>query len=168
MKNNLIFVVIVVLGFVLFRAYFWSSDKKEINNVLNEIQENLEFERTLNPLSTLGRLKKISSHLAPGFKISAFEDGRERELKVLSNVDELKGIALAGSRHLSYLNFFRLPAIIDVTNRQASVEFHITISGQDNQSEKFKELFAIEMNLIKVDGEWKCHSIKADRLTPDD
>jgi len=168
MKNNLIFLTILVLGFFLFRTYFWDSDKKQINKILNEIQESLKFEKSLPPLSVLGRLKTISSHLAPNFSASVLEDGKEKELKVLSNMENLKGIALAGSRHLTYLDLFLLTAIIDVTNKQASASFHVTITGQDTQSGKFKELFSVEIKLLKIEGNWLIQSIKADRLTPQD
>jgi hypothetical protein len=164
-KIIIIVVVVVIIGLVLSGGFFGDSDRKEISNIIDEMEESLEYKKRLPPLVVISRLKKIKSHLAPQFSAKSLSNDNE---KVLSGINKVKSAALFASKYFSDINILKIPFSIEVNGKQASTSFNMTISGKDKQNNRFKELFDLNLKFIKIDGTWYCLSISAKSLTPDE
>lgn len=164
MKSKIFTFVIIVAGLFAYTKFFGNADQREIRNVIARFEESLEYEKPLQPFVVLKRLKTIEKLLAPGFSARSVNDETEKKVDIVS----IKEGALVAARYFSFIDIFRVPAIIEVNGDFARASFHTTVSGKDTRSEEFKELIAVEMNFIHREGEWLCQSISGERLTPED
>ena len=166
MKQNIIFGLILIL--VVFGYFkFSQSDEKMIIKTIDEIQMSLEFEKTLTPVNVLNRLKVINKYISPTLEVVAIENGNEQKKKVVTNLENIKAIAIAGARKLKEVDISKYPAIIEVNGDTASAKFEATITIKDLASDQYQELFSVELKLRKVNDLWIIESIKSDRLTPE-
>lgn len=165
MKAKLLLFIALIIGFSVYRVYFSDTDKKEITKIINDLEKSLEYKKTLTPLAAISRLERIKSHLSADFSAKSIGDDQER---VVSDIDKLKEGAISAAGYFSNIDIFKLPYLITINETRASTSFKATISGQDKQGEKFKELFNVVPEFIKIKNKWYCSSITVERLTPDE
>ncbi len=165
MKKEHLIIVAIILSFLSYKFFFAGSEKEEINKVITELKESVEYEFALAPLDILSRLKKINSLLDKNFAAAYESEQRSASSK---NISEIKNYAAIGAKLFSSIDIMKTPSLISLSGKSASASFHITISGEDKHGTDFRELFAIEMDFLKSNGEWKCSKIFAKRQTPED
>jgi hypothetical protein len=164
MKKNIIIILFILMSLIVYQTYFSNTDKKDINNIIEQLHQSLEYKGVLAPLAVVSRLKTIKSHLAPEFTAKSITEDKER---TLGDVKRIKDSALVASRYFSNIDITKMPFLIDVNGAKASATFSTIITGQDKQGGMFKELFDLKMAFIKRGGKWYCSSLSAERLTPD-
>ena len=159
MKNNLVVIAILVLGFFGYR-YFGDGEKGKIREIIATLEENLEFQKPLQPLSVLTRFRRIKPFISDNFT-GRSESGKIQDI----NIDHIKTGAMIATKKFIKIDILTLPAMIDITGNTASANFKATIGGLDTAGQEFKELFDMTLDFIKTNGEWKCSGGSAKRQT---
>ncbi|MBD66257.1 MAG: hypothetical protein CME62_13685 [Halobacteriovoraceae bacterium] len=167
MNQKIIILFTLIIGIIVARNYFFDSDKREIKAAINNLQESLEFDKSLPPLEVIGRLNNISKYFIPVLTTKYLEYGEEKKSQSNFNIENLKAAAVLGARTMSSITLDKSIMSIQVNNDIARSAFDLTITGRDISNETFKELFQMTLEFKKTDGKWLCHFISADRVTPD-
>lgn len=167
MNKKILIIAAISMVLIVSLKYFSSSDRQEIAKIIDQLEQSLEYQKTLPPLAVLSRLKKVKAHLAPNFSAESIDEKRQKQ-RSLDNAESIKGVAVMAARHFSMIDILKLPSIIKVDGKRASTSFKITIDGMDKYNVSFKELFDIAIKFIKIEDKWYCLAIKAERITPED
>lgn len=160
MRNNMMIILVVVAGFVGYRFFFGDADKKEIRNIIEKLEENLEYQKVLQPLAVLTRIRRIKPLISEDFEARS-KSGAKRTV----NLDQIKTGVMMATRKFPMIDILALPAFITVKGKTAEANFKVTIDGRDTAGETFKELFDITLEFKKIDGDWKCSGGSAERET---
>ena len=164
-KRNLI-IGVIVLGLAIFflRPYFISSDEKNIESLIQDIQSSIQYKTQLQPIQILKRFQRVHSYLASDFQAKAIDKDKQR---VVSDQEAIKNAALTGARYFPRVEITRLLGTINISGSSAQSSFKLIVDGSDMYGVKFRELFDVKLDLSKAQDKWLIKLLTVERQTPE-